>query len=514
MSDIFEQNLIDRIASAQLSKAGKNKDRINAKLLELQDKLALIDQKKQTISDENSYSKYKDFIKGLLETTIEQITAPNVDDFFFWVSEIFRNNGNQKNNLLRLKEILIKNYTDILNGQLESIILNKDILEIKTSIFNKLLANTTSQITKELEIALNNSAELQNNVDGMLSNLCTLLQKISNIPELKYNRLEQFYSENQIKNNIEWYKDIIVDILEESQSLKHFDEIDKEDQLISRVTKRISALKDSINILDKTGIANFTDSTLQNIFFKFKEDMVIYKGGLKANLNNFIEHQWSEIEQNYTATKSFFESKKDIRYKTSWDNFINGSIKPLINEYKEILKLNPLQNIHQYKPKGITDSLTQKNKLISEFKLKCASLTKDIVKEFERLISEYESKNIPLLENLATSKPTLLPIIESIKLEMAGLKIAKDTLIKNNDVISYLEDEYEFDAHLNSYNSISELFTQALQESGKRDHLVWLETKLNGDDKGDLTTDDFKNSEYVSDLLEIGLVKIFIEKQF
>jgi hypothetical protein len=46
------------------------------------------------------------------------------------------------------------------------------------------------------------------------------------------------------------------------------------------------------------------------------------------------------------------------------------------------------------------------------------------------------------------------------------------------------------------------------------DHLNWLETKLNGEDIGIVSFQDFGNTNIIKDLLDKGLIKIEIQKTF
>ena len=62
MADIFSQALIDKIVSAKEAKQGKHKEKIQVKMLELQNFIPTLDQKKQSIADEESYQKYVKFL--------------------------------------------------------------------------------------------------------------------------------------------------------------------------------------------------------------------------------------------------------------------------------------------------------------------------------------------------------------------------------------------------------------------------------------------------------------------
>ena len=136
----------------------------------------------------------------------------------------------------------------------------------------------------------------------------------------------------------------------------------------------------------------------------------------------------------------------------------------------------------------------------------------DIVNEFDKILTEYHEKNIPLLKNLARSYPELKSQIDTIQEHLTGLKYAKKSIDNSSDVLKYLN-EY-FDSDLKIYLEISTLFKKALHDSGMVEHLEWLDEKLNGSETGSFSTEDFKKSELIGELLKNGLIKINIEKTF
>jgi cell division protein FtsB len=205
---------------------------------------------------------------------------------------------------------------------------------------------------------------------------------------------------------------------------------------------------------------------------------------------------------------------KEIEYNTLWNVYPqNDEIQALILNHKSIIKENPLLMIQNQKSTmGILQSLTKKVKAINEFNQLADRIKTDILDLFIKTITEYEEKNLLLLESLANTYSSLHSKIETINEQLEGLKNGKNALEKANELLPYLSESFTYD--LNSYTEISSLFTKALQESGKTNHLEWLESKLNGSDQGVLTVDDLKNPDLVKELLSIGLIKINIEKQF
>lgn len=510
MSNLFDQVVFDKIASAQGIKEGKNKERINEKLKSLQNELVDIDVLKQNIKDELTYNRYKSELNRLIENVIEQITAPNVEDFIVWVNEITKDINSK--GAAKLKEYLVKNYSDDINNKLEKILEKSTCLNVEKSLFQKLLNHTRSAISKTLVEIIEKPDEFGNSISDFLELLSKRLDGLSDIKELSCTNKEQLYSLWQFQTEIDGYDEIISLLLELNQSLKPINETEQKG-ILSRVQRRISDIKSCFQILSKTGINENSDQILKKIFFRFKEEMVRYdENGIKSNLEDFLNKNWAEIEQNYLIIKSFFDEKISIDNNPDWDLFINGSIKPVLIEYNEILKDPIPSNIVTFKPKGINDVLSKKGKKIMEFKSKTEVLKAEVIEEFNDLISEYKGKNIPLLENLGKSNPSLNLTIKDIEAQLEGLENGCKDIGKEPYFLNYLKEKFNYD--LASYNEITVLFKKALQESGKSKHLDWLESKLNGSESGELSKEDFNDPELIKDLLSIDLIKISIKKQF
>ncbi|MBK8686617.1 MAG: hypothetical protein IPN26_17430 [Bacteroidetes bacterium] len=71
---------------------------------------------------------------------------------------------------------------------------------------------------------------------------------------------------------------------------------------------------------------------------------------------------------------------------------------------------------------GIQQSLTSKSKAINDFESYSATVRNNILLVFKVSLSEYESKNLALLDSLAISKPSINSIINEIKESLDGLK--------------------------------------------------------------------------------------------
>jgi hypothetical protein len=511
MNNLFEQNLVDRIILAKSEKEGKNKDRINLKLRELQDNISIIDQRKQNINDEKSYLKYIEFLKDLVENTVEQIMAPTVDDFISFINGLTNNQKDTE----KLRTFLVDKYAESnLSISIDSILNHQNSLEIENSIFSVLIKAIQKDLKGKCDIFLNKTSEYSNNIDSFLDEMESTLIGISDLKELKYTSVTELFTKEQVDNSIDFYLPVINLVLEKNQSLKPIDESEKDLSNLEKIKKRITAINKCIVFLDNSSISNSKDATFQSIFLKFTEDMVKYDGGVDKNLEEFIDKKWSELETKYNTIIEFFEKKQTISYDSKWDSYPGkDDLLSTILQYNSLIKENVLANILQSKSTlAIQQTITNKSNAINDFKSYSANVRNNILQVFKTAISEYESKNLTLLDSLALSKPSITLICNEIKESLDGLKNGVTSLEKSKDIITYFAEDFLID--LNSNNDITALFRKALKESGMTDHLKWLEDKLNGSETGEISLTDLQNTILITQLLEKGLIKINIEKQF
>lgn len=510
MNNLFEQNLIDRINLAKTEKDGKNKGRINLKLKDLQENIAVIDQRRQSIVDEKTYLKYIEFLKGLVETTVEQIMAPTVDDFIIFINRL----STDHREIEKLRKFLVDNYAESkLGNSIDPILEKQNALNIEQSIFNSLIKAIEKSLKLKCDDFLNKPAEFKNKIDAFLEELEDALSGINELTELEYSDIQQFFSKDQINNNIEFYLDIVHLVIEKNQSLKEIDEPEKNLGLLDKIKRRISGIRKCITLLDQTNIANSEDKTFQNLFLKFREDMVKYEDSVENNLEEFIDNKWIELESKYTTINEFFKRKQTISYISKWDLYASkDDLKSIILQYNSLVKENILETILTKSNLGIQQSLTTKSKAIDDFESYSATVRNNILLVFKNTLSEYETKNLALLDSLAISKPSIKTICTEINEFLEGLKNGIKSLEGSIDLISYLSEDFLID--LNTNNEITELFRKALNESGLSEHLTWLELKLNGADNGGISSQDFGNPALIKELLDKGLIKIEIQKTF
>jgi len=510
MNNLFEQTLIDRINLAKTEKDGKNKERINLKLKDLQENVAVIDQRRQSIVDEKTYQKYIEFLKGLVETTVEQIMAPTVDDFIIFINRL----SPDHREIEKLRRFLVDNYAESnLGNSIDTILVKQNSLNIEQSIFSSLINAIEKSLKLKCDDFLNKPAEFKNKIDAFLEELRDILSGINELPELVYSDVQQFFSKEQIDNNIDFYLDIVSLVVEKNQSTKPINDTDNNLGLSDKIKNRISDINKCIVLLYKTKIANSQDTTFKKLLLKFTEDMVKYEGGVKNNLEEFIDNKWSDLEKKYNTIKDFFNNKQIISYDSRWDSYPNkDELQSIILQYNSLIKENILDTILTKSVLGIQQSLISKSKAINDFESYSATVRNNILLVFKGSLSEYESKNIALLDSLAVSKPSINSIIIGINESLEGLKNGIKSLERSTDLVSYLNEDFLID--LNTNNDITALFRKALNESGMSEHLNWLESKLNGADKRIVSSQDLRNSTLIKELLDKGLIKIEIQKTF
>lgn len=507
MKDIFSQALLDKIASAKEAKQGKHQDKIKAKLIELQDFISTLDQKKQSITDEDSYKKYVKFLQDAIESTIEQITAPSVDDFIAWIDAI---TGDEKKSK-KFRDFLIKKFSDVISNHIDAILANKDTLTRDKSVFANLLSAISKEIKKNCNTFLDKSDEYANSIDGFLQNLDDTLSGFSEIPELSYSSVEELYTEQQKTNNIDFYADIIEKIVEENQSLKAINDSGKDESILDKVNTKIDDINKCIELLYKTDIANNQDENIKKLFLKFDDKMVDAKKGLYDFLDNFLDNEWSEIETDYFKIKNYFDNVVKLTANPNdWDSFPKkNKINSLIEDYNLILVDNPQQTILGLPVNDIAKALEKKVKAIDKYEKSDSEIKQEITEVFENLTEEYEKK-IPLLDGLLATNGTLESLVKDIKDSIEGLNNGCESL-DNKDIITYLNEDFSSD--LNTYNNIRTWFNEVLQKSGMSNQLDWLDARLNNSESGEISETDF-DAYVLKELLSKGLITLTIEKTF
>lgn len=464
------------------------------------------------------FENYQKELVKMFDDLYEVITAPGVDDFIGWINDITENKNESNSKILR--GFLVKHFSETeISKAIESININKNCLNFDSNeklLFYDLLI----EIKKLLKIIcndfLNNHTEFENNIETFIKPLNQILVDFNLTEELKFMDQKEFYSAEQISNKVEWYDEIVKQVIEINQSLKPINESEENigRDPIKKTKKRIDDIKACIEILNKTGISNIPDESLKKIFLKFTGEMIKFDGGVKNNLEDFIENKWDNIKSNYNSIKIFFNPTKNIHYKTEWDSYTkNEEVIKLISDYNNIITENPLLKIEAIKnTSDIRKTLNDKVKTINELNRTGENIKLNIINFYEETIKEYKDKNLPFLENLCVNNPSLKSNIKEIQIRIEELNNGKEQLKNDTDLLSYLFDSFTYD--LNSYTDLSDLFKKALQVSGKGDHLELLDKILNGTDKGYLNESDFEKSSLIKELLTDGLIKIKIEKHF
>lgn len=506
---------IDKLDSALSQKSNeKYKKFIKNELskTDWHDRKFKLDKLLSSIKTTDDFEKYqKDLIK-LFDDLYEVITAPGVDDFINWMNDITDNKNESKTK--ELQKFLVDKFSESsISEGIETVLNYKNSLNIENSIFDKLISEIRKQIKKDCNEFLNKQNEYENNIDSFLEKIGNTLSEITTIPELEHTNKNQQYTNDQIESNIEFYTDILDAILDLNQSIKPINDSDKNIDLVQKIKNRIYDIKECINTLHTSVIANNTDNNLQNLFLKFKDEMVKYEGGVNSNLIDFIENKWNEIEQNYNVINEFITNKIDIIQKPNWDIYPNKEkIVSLIIDYNSLIKDNPILLINSQKNFEIQKSFAGKTKNINQFNNSIKILKDEIIELFEKTVSEFEDKKLPLLESLSIINPNLNSIIIEIKRVIKDLKSGVEALKKTENILMYINETFSFD--LNPFKDITVNFEKALKESGMSDHLEWLDKKLKESDSGILINEDLEDHKFLKELLEKGLIKLNIEKQF
>lgn len=482
-----------------------------------QERIGELDRSFNNIKDQQDFQKYQKSLIKLFDDLYEEITAPGVDDFIGWVNEISkdRNNTNAK----ELRKYLVEHYPDSsISESVESINLNKAVLEIENSIFHTLLDEVKKELEKETKSFLNDPKQFENKIDDYFQNLTSTLEGLSEIKELRYTSVDQLFTDEQKLNQIDFYDDFIRAILDKGQSLKPQSDSETTQTTLQKVKNRITEINRGISILYNSNIAKSQDDVLKTLFKNLHKEVNYAKGIVKA-LSQFIDETWAEIATQYSTIYIFFKEIVNISYDESWNSFTKkGRIISLIDEYNSLINNNILTNIQIQPIEDAKKQLKAKANAIDKYSENENKLRDEISTEFTEIINDYGSPSKKqLLKTLSKDKPSLLKIKEEIENNITGLingeaKLKASDLKASDKVISYLKEDFPY--VLNNLIQIRNGFEKFLQESGMAKHLEWVELKCNGSTKGSIMEQDFNEPELMKELLQRGLIKIEIEKKF
>lgn len=462
------------------------------------------------IKEFNDFEKYQKALSRLFDDLYEVITAPGVDDFIGWLNGITDNKNEA--NTKKLRKFLVDHFSDSsISDLIESVLSVKDSLWTEKSVFNTLLLGIIRHIKTYCNEFLNKPAEFENNVDDFLTYLDNLLSGISGITQFKFTSKDQLFNEDQVTRNIIFYDELIDTIIEKNQSLKPLNESEETQDLLLILNNRVKGIIDCIDILDKSNVAHRKDQFLERIFFKFKDEMIKYEGGMKDNLDLFLEKNWTLMESNYNDINLFFSETISVEIKDEWKSFPkNEGIGSIILNYQAIIKDNPISSLLSLSSLDIQKILANKSDQIQKFQANSLAIKEEVLDEFIKRIKEYDEHKIPQLESILKKDTRIRETFDNLKEQVDGLKNGIKVLDKQSNFLKYLIES--FTEHLLCYFQIRELFKKALQESGRKEQIEWLEEKFKSSETVNLTEADFNNPDLIKELISIGLIKVSIHQ--
>lgn len=440
------------------------------------------------------------------------ITAPGVNNFIDWL--VLFTDNKVPTNTDKLREFLIENFsTGEISNSIEIILTHKDTLNRDRSIFRPLLKEISKELKKRCFDFLAKPELFENQVDDFLEDLAENLSSVTSMTALSHTNLESLYTQEQISNNIAFYHDVILGIVDRNQDISQKRSHELHASSIERAKNRISDILSCITLLDGLGLAVDEDMDKKSLFLKFTNEMASFNEEVEAQLDEFLTQKWQDYESQYETIKDFYTNRLDFIYLPEWDSFSKrNELQVLVNLHGSIGKENPIKDILLSKtPLSAQQKLTRNKKQIDSIDGASESLIADVKEMFQKLIDEYELKNLTLLSNLSREKPSIIKLVDEIKDGLDGVRNMLNSLDSQEDPISYFNTYFASD--LITYDRVCDKFTDALRESGMEAPLDWLNDKLADKTSAELSIGDM-NAEMLTELLKKGLIGLTVAKKF
>lgn len=521
MPNLFTKEIEDKYTGAISDKENSQfKEKIIQSLndVSIQDNWIKLKTSKSTIKDLSAYNKYIDNLKEFFNTICEKITAPGVDAFMEWLNQ-FGSLNHKHTDLLRNHLINNYQYTDYA-GKIESIINNKSVIDFNQDdqkLFDNLIKLLHKSIKKEIDELINKPELFETTVIPFLEAQSNQLISLSEIEELSFSSVNQLFTEDHIKNNIDYYTDIIEDAVKYLNDVKQNKYVGQESLESDGIGFRITDLRKFINSLNNFGISTETNTTLKSIFDKTKDSIITKQGTLAQRWDEYETKIWTPLSMSHDLIHKFFTDKDDVdldlltKGNTKWQlPDIIVDLNFLVEKFKEVSKENPLDIIDKIPSKDLPDTLTKKHQSIVELSNHSQKFKEKLFEVINSRVQDFESNKIPIIENISTTDASIQKQLDTIRANINALKLINTEEYLNKEFLNFLSND--FDSFYGIYESLDSQYTDILSSTGLKDDIGWLNEKLQGSDELELTSDDLKDEARLVKLMGVNLIKITITK--
>lgn len=476
---------------------------------EWKERLNEITERMNAIGSKSDFERFTKQLEDLFNDIYEKITAPGLDAFIDWVNDHTRNQENVK----KLRSFLKKNY-ETYSTSIDEILTAVDSLpqEDEKLLFNKLIGEFNKKLKSKVNSFINDADKFENTIDVFLSTLNSEYKGMSEIIELSYTSIDQLYTENQkTKPTISFYQSIIEKAKNDNQGLDPLNDSEKYYTLYNLALRRIQSVKTCIANLVQTGISDYDDESLKNLFLRYDEEMLSAKGDVATTLSNYLLKTWQPLENKYINIRNFYEEDKLSFKESDWKGFEKeADITALYNNYKTVRDGNILSKIPTMKLEDVSKNINDCSKKINDLLLKESETSRIVRDFFEEFVSIYNNKK-QMLDKLIDKHPNLQDLYKDIYApgkSMTTITNGIGSIKEEGTFLKELSDGTIYDM-IEDMKKIKETFLEILKQSQMEAQIKW----LNDLNSTTINENDF-NADYLLTLIKEGLITLSFKKEF
>lgn len=491
---------------------------------ELIEKFESIQKSKKKIDSIELLEKHQKEIKKFFGEVYEIITAPGVNRFVEWLESLDTNglDGNLRNNI---SKTLLDGYSTF-GEDIKSVVDNHISIEPGNTLFENIKKAVKINITKRIPSLGTKKDEIIENIPEFIEELNELLNELSEIEELGFKDVKDFYTINldekgnedykpEIDKKADYHYGLIKQIVESKDFLTTNQDNIELSTIIEHINNNVKDIKDSIAKLKTIDIQNEDDSNISIIYNKFEKNLVFdtQKNNISGYLEKEISGTWEKTITAYNVCQDFYNNNLEAKIlklegnKDKWLDFkFTSKIEQYILTLKNIIKDNPIGSLNN-------NDISKINTSYAKIKIKIEGIEDNnpkngVVNFFTAISSDYKEKNIAILIKLNTDDSD----IKKIKNSITEINNFIENINKSESLLDALNDDF-VDGILCSYSYIKTEFTSAIENSKIKDDYQYFK-ELN--EKGILVTKEILEDESevkrLKNLLDYNLININLTK--
>lgn len=522
MSKINFEDIQDNYETALAEKVANTQDVVTAIVdNDLIDKFTLIQNDKEQISSIEDLSKYQKKIKSFFDDVYKIITAPGVQKFIDWLDEL-SSKGLETKTRKYITEFLIKEYATY-DDNIKNIIKNKDVAKPNSSLFEEVKKSVKENINKRIVSSFTSKDNVEEEFPEFIEELNDLLEGLSEIEELGFVDVKEFYTNNldekdnndykpEIDTEVDFYLAVIKQVVQKKDFLTTNQENIELSTIVENVQSSIDDINDSIETIKTIDVSTDSEDDIRTLYNKFESS---FKFNNVDNVSDYFQESindtWDKIINAYNTCQFFYSKNSQAKIskldsnKDKWSNFsFSSKIEQYVLTLNNIISDNPIKSI---KPNDISKIKTTYTKVEKSINSLVENNPKDdIVNYFSNITSDFENKKIEILKRLKTNDTE----IEKIERAVVEINSFIENIDNSDNLLDALNDDF-VDGILGSYDYIKKEFTSAIEKSDIKDDLEYLD-EIISDEYVISKTDLEDNIERFKKLLEYDLININLTK--